>query len=201
MTGSPRERQHAAWVLHSALDEEYRRVWRTASRQELDSLLSQMHALFIEATRAHTEAIEEEFPEGPDLNQWTVESIRRVPYMAWEPFLADVERLRRGTGSPESSIRWLEADIWDPGSGWLKEKVLRYVMRSEISTYEERLRGVVLTAVRDPHHRRELFLYARLAKRVMNSELHEKLEFLAIREGAAAGHARYVLRVIDEGRA
>lgn len=157
-----------------------------------------MFAIFDEWRRAEAVLNEIEHPTGPDLKTWTVEAIREWPVrtdLQWKHFDADIERLRKGNREAlESAVRYLEADPWYPGTGWIKQKLLRYILRMDASGYEDRLRRVTLMAARSVHARRELRLYARLAHRVMDEDLRQSLEAVEGEPGPQSGTANYILR-------
>ena len=79
----------------------------------------------------------------------------------------EMERLRAGKASGvEAGIRFLEADPWFDGSGYMKEGVTRWLRRLILSPQQEdRLRRVVLRVFDHPDARREHMYYVRLAIR------------------------------------
>jgi len=172
---------------------------RLAPRRERKLAEDELFAIYPAWRRAEEELNELDYPQGPDLTLWTVDALRGIEpnihaYLG-SAFHADIERVRRGNrGALESVIRYLEADPWFPGTGWEKEKILRFLRRIDIEGYEERLREVVITVVQSGHPRRELYLYRRLSHRVMNDELRSALEALADDTDKPSGLARYVLR-------
>jgi hypothetical protein len=173
-----------SWRHPGEMSAAYERVW------------GERQAAYAEWMRANEELNEAEHPDGPDLTTWTVDAIRDGSVAVSAAFSADIERLRRGDPSArESTVRYLEADVWQSGSGYAKERIVRCLARSDTTGYEDRLRRVVITAVQDRHDRRELNAYALLARRLMNVELLEKLQEIAASSGKAADHATYVLRL------
>jgi hypothetical protein len=161
-------------------------------RREADNAFSEMN-------RAWLAVNEREHRAGPDLATWTVERLRSADSRP-DPdtglaFWADIERLRMGDQNAlESTIRFLEADPWYLGSGYEKEKILRYLRRLDVSGFESRIRAAIIRAIADEHDRRELREYARAARHFMTPPLRQELERLADSEGKAGEHARWVLR-------
>jgi hypothetical protein len=165
---------------------------RRALRREADKALAEMR-------RAWLALNEHEHPAGPDLATWTVERLRSADSRP-DPdtglaFWADIERLRMGDRNAlETTIRFLEADPWWIGSGYEKERILRYLRRVDVSGYESRITAAVIRGIADQHDRRELREYARTARHFMTPHLHQELERLAAGEGKAREHACWVLR-------
>lgn len=87
-----------------------------------------------------------------------------------------VERLRNGDPTAvEPAVVFLEADPWCFRSGYLKERLMRYLSRMSLpEAAQERLRDVITTAVgRGP--RRELPMTRRLARAVASQQLVNNL--------------------------
>jgi hypothetical protein len=72
----------------------------------------------------------------------------------------------------EYAIRFLEADPWCFGSGYVKSRLIRALLQLALDAETcRRLRGALLTAVDDDHNRREYREYVRLARRIADAEL------------------------------
>ncbi len=111
-------------------------------------------------------------------------------------FWADFERLRSGDDltALETAIEFLEADPYFFRSGYVKEKLLRYV-RSYVLAPEHayRLQRVILNVV-DSHFCRELREYCKLARKLNTEELRLQLESrLQSTDMAVQKRARWVL--------
>lgn len=92
-------------------------------------------------------------------------------------FWEDFERLRHQdlTGLP-ITVEFLEADPWFFRSGYVKQKLIRYINKFTLSAnYVIRLQKVVLAAV-DKCYRREFRDYCRLARKVDSPELRHGLQ-------------------------
>ncbi len=119
----------------------------------------------------------------------------------YEPVWGALERLRSGDASRiETLIRFLEADVYCFGSGYLKADLIRSMTRSELGEAEvARLRRVVLAVV-GSYDRREFRAYCRLARRLDSPSLREDLRALAASDDRrTARHARWVLDALGEG--
>lgn len=104
-------------------------------------------------------------PHVPDGTPWQMTSIADL--------LDDVD-----LGEPdavEAAITFLERDAWFPGSGYLKEHVLRRLYRQTFDAGQaNRLTSVVLHAV-DAGDRLEFRWYCRLARRIAVAPVREGL--------------------------
>lgn len=106
------------------------------------------------------------------LKIWRAAIADAYPPGFWE----DVERLRnRNPAGLPITIEFLEADPWFFRTGYVKEKLIRYLLRFHLSERDAaRLRKVVLAAV-DQRYRREFREYCRLARKVDVPELRQQL--------------------------
>jgi hypothetical protein len=97
-------------------------------------------------------------------------------------FWDDFKRLHGGDSAVlETAIQFLEADPWFFRSGYIKEYLIRFVIRCELSDEQAaRLRDVVMHAIEE-RDRREFRRYCRLARRVTTLEFRAELEYLARR--------------------
>ncbi len=94
----------------------------------------------------------------------------------WERYLVD---LRLRACSPEAAIAFLEVDPWCLWSGYVKQKVMRYVSRFNHSPADRRRLQEVVVAVTQKGPRREFSETALLAKRVWDPEFGHELRQLA----------------------
>jgi hypothetical protein len=129
----------------------------------------------------------------------TVELSRLAQEAAFPPgFWEDIARLKAGERSGlETALRFLEADPWFLGSGYVKEDLLRWVLRCEWSPADAaRLRQVVLNALDGPT-RRETRQFCNLAAKLDSPELRRELE-ARLESGSisARRHARWALEAI-----
>jgi hypothetical protein len=110
------------------------------------------------------------------LKIWRAAIADAYPPGFWE----DAEQLRnRDPAGLPIAIEFLEADPWFFRTGYVKEKLIRYLLRFDVSERDAaRLRNVVLAAV-DQCYRREFREYCRLARKVdapeLRQQLHERL--------------------------
>ncbi len=95
---------------------------------------------------------------------------------AWERYLVE---LRLGACSPEAAIVFLEVDPWCLWSGYVKQKVMRYVSRIDHCRADRRRLQEVVVAVTQKGPRREFCETALLAKRVWDREFGHELRQLA----------------------
>ncbi|MEP7284647.1 MAG: hypothetical protein ABI947_02625 [Chloroflexota bacterium] len=110
------------------------------------------------------------------LKVWRTAIANAYPPGFWEDF--EQLRNRNSTGLP-IAIEFLEADPWFFRTGYVKEKLIRYILRLDLSASDAaRLRKVVIAAV-DQRYRREFRDYCRLARKVdapeLRQALHERL--------------------------
>jgi hypothetical protein len=94
-------------------------------------------------------------------------------------FWDDFKRLRDGDAAAlETAIQFLEADPWFFRAGYVKERLIRFVKRSDLSAEQmARLRQVVMRAI-EGRDSREFRCYCRLAQRVATPEFRAELEDL-----------------------
>ncbi|MCB0993721.1 MAG: hypothetical protein KDB21_01425 [Acidimicrobiales bacterium] len=95
---------------------------------------------------------------------------------AWAEYL---HQLKVGEADPEFAIVFLEADLWSNGSGYEKQRVMRYVRRATLTPEQRgRLQDVVL-AVTAIGPRREFAETRLVAKRIWDGDLERRLDDLA----------------------
>lgn len=95
---------------------------------------------------------------------------------AWRRYM---DGLRVGSVSPEAAIVFLEVDPWYSGSGFEKQRVMRFVTRCGLSEEDcERLRQVIVT-VTGKGPRADFATTALLAKRIWSAGLERDLTALA----------------------
>jgi O-succinylbenzoic acid--CoA ligase len=139
-------------------------------------------AMFEEAGRAVPERIPvDQDPDGRHTAEhsaasgWSAEM-----YNAMYPpsFLEAIAAVKAGDRSSlEAVLRFLEADPWCFGSGYVKADVIPPICRFQLDDAEVvRLRSVVLAFVDCPKPRRELRSYVNLARRVANPDLRSSLQ-------------------------
>lgn len=97
-----------------------------------------------------------------------------------ERFTEKLRRLPRPFGTHilniESAIKYLEADPWLFGSGYLKADLLKILTQFELKRSQiARLQKVALAAVAN-RDRREFRWYCRLADKVQSQELKDALQ-------------------------
>ena len=120
------------------------------------------------------------FPMDPDLSEACTEA-HRLWYAAIERaylpgFGEDVARLQAGSAAGmEGAVSFLEADPIFYRTGYIKEKLIRYIKRSMLTPgHSARLQAVVLSVV-DRRDGREFRAYCRLACKVDSPEFREQL--------------------------
>jgi hypothetical protein len=128
---------------------------------------------------------------------WGKALVAAYPPGFWESF-AQLQN-RDLVGLP-IAIEFLEADPWFFRSGYYKEKLIRYILRLDLTTnFQARLRKIILAAV-DKRYRREFREYCRLARKVDNSELREALlERLKHDNSDIRRRAQWVLDGLEKG--
>ena len=94
----------------------------------------------------------------------------------WDQYLVE---LRDGTASPEAAIVFLEVDPWCTTSGYMKQKLMRYVSRYDLSVADRRRLQLVVIDVLCKGPRREFPVTALLAKRIWDTKFEEELTDLA----------------------
>lgn len=112
-------------------------------------------------------------------------------------FEAGLDALREGdTSVAEPVIRYIEADPWFPGSGYLKERAIHRLKSVSLTDdHAARLRTVILQVTRDSGGRREWSRYARLAVTVDSLQL--RADLIALAQSADCGARRRALWIID----
>jgi hypothetical protein len=118
-----------------------------------------------------------------------------------EPLWGEIKsRLRSGdAAATEAAIVFLEADPWCFRSGYEKAELMKHLARVDLDGRDqERLRGVVVHVIQQPH-RREFRCLVRLAASIWTPRLEADLGLL---ESAGSDEVReQVVRLRNRGAA
>jgi hypothetical protein len=94
-----------------------------------------------------------------------------------EDFLAEVRRLQAGdAGAVETALNFLEADPWCFRSGYVKENLMRFLVRARLTPSERQRVEQVLLRVVDAGDRREFGRACQLARRHVTDTLRAELK-------------------------
>jgi len=107
---------------------------------------------------------------------------------------------RRDPKALEPAVRFLEIDPWCFRSGYIKQDLIRHILRYQLNElYQARLAKVVLNAI-DYRDRREFRYYCRLAKKVQSPQLKQEIEKrVSSQDAAVRRRALWVLARLTHG--
>lgn len=163
------------------------------------------------AAVAETEAFRKAASVAWTSDEWSAElwALRSFSTALWKAavnaayppgFAEDFARLKQGdkTGL-ETAIRFLEADPFFFGTGYVKKKLIRFIKPPMLSSADAaRLRNVVISMV-DKRHDREFRAFCRLARKVDAPELRTELtRRLESDERDVRRRARWVLEALEQ---
>lgn len=128
----------------------------------------------------------------------------RLVSMAAYPgdFREFVARLQAGDATAvEPAVLWLDSDVFCLHSGYAKERVMRYLARSALSTRQAARVAALLLRVTTRGGRPEFRMACRLATKVQTAEFRSALNDLRISgDAGTVERAEWMLTACERGR-